>query len=249
MTNVDNNNFSCSHSDDLVSYLYDEMPTREKGEFETHLLDCSDCTEEFAGLSLARLSVYEYHRDDFACLVTPRIDIPYVKAFEQLLETAPVRPSWSETFRGLFTATPKWAATVAAALITVSIAVGFIVMNLERDDNEIAVAVPNNDPSTNISPPVEVKPEVDVFVAKSLETNNDMKSGTLPLKPAASSSSGSRKAPNLATVRKSATVTSAMVSKPQRPSRRSAPRLNNFEDEDDNTLRLADLFAEVESRR
>ena len=76
MTGVMNKNSeklsrSCSSSEDLVAYLYDEMGAAEQSVLETHLAGCDLCTAEFADLSFSRLGVYEWHRDDFAPLAAP----------------------------------------------------------------------------------------------------------------------------------------------------------------------------------
>ena len=42
--------------------------------------------------------------------------------------------------------------------------------------------------------------------------------------------------------------TQRVVTRNTQPIRTTAPRLNDFEDEDDNTLRLGDLLAEVDTR-
>src|SRR5262245_20088549 len=68
---------SCLFGEELVSYMYDELPAAKRYAFESHLLNCSSCTNEFAELSVSRLAVYEWNRDDFLPLETPRFAIPY----------------------------------------------------------------------------------------------------------------------------------------------------------------------------
>lgn len=256
MTNDNNNTFSCSLSDDLVSYLYDEMPTAEKGEFELHLLDCGACTAEFAGLSVARLGVYEYHRDEFASLVTPRIEIPYVKAFEQVSEPLPTtRSSWRYIFQGLFAATPKWAAAGGAfALVAVSLAGAFFVSNFRGGNNDLAQTNSKNSQSVNVNRAINspsIQKEVSVPPANPLRPDNAKASvTTLPSsdRRVVKVSKPAGKTPKPLD-RKSDVRTATSIQKTPNPSRQNAPRLNNFEDEDDNTLRLADLFADVDTRR
>jgi anti-sigma factor RsiW len=40
----------CDSKELLVSYLYDELDSREKASFRTHLASCAECRDEFAGL-------------------------------------------------------------------------------------------------------------------------------------------------------------------------------------------------------
>ncbi len=70
----------CDRRDELVSYLYAEMPEDQRTRLEAHLLDCTACTDEFAGLSEARFSVFEWQKEEFAPLATPEFTIPYEKA-------------------------------------------------------------------------------------------------------------------------------------------------------------------------
>lgn len=254
MKNDIDNTFSCSHSEDFVAYLYDEMPAAEKDEFEKHLLDCGSCTEEFAGLSLARLGVYEYHRDEFASLVTPRIEIP----FERPLETvSAVRPSLADVLRGLFAATPKFATSGGAfALVALSLAVGLVLLNFRGGSNDLARSNSANSQSENINRAMaspSVGREVAVTPADPLVPDDDKVSETVLPRSANDRKVGKVSKPAGRTPkildRKSDARMAETIQKIPDPFQPSAPRLNNFEDEDDTTLRLADLFADVDTRR
>ena len=67
----------CGFGDEIVSYIYDEMDAAGRRKFESHLASCTLCTDEFAGISDARLSIFEWNREDFAEMPTPEIVIPY----------------------------------------------------------------------------------------------------------------------------------------------------------------------------
>ncbi len=71
------NNSKCEFTGEIVSYLYNESGTSQRRIFEKHLADCTVCTDEFAAISNARFSVFEWQKEAFAHLLTPEIVIPY----------------------------------------------------------------------------------------------------------------------------------------------------------------------------
>ena len=70
--------YSCGRSYDIVAYIYNEIDPSERRTFEKHLSGCMSCTDEFAVVSDARLSVFEWHKEEFAHLPTPEFSVPYV---------------------------------------------------------------------------------------------------------------------------------------------------------------------------
>src|SRR5882724_6942846 len=72
-----NNHNSCEFFAEIVSYLYNETGREQRSKFEEHLVDCGACTDEFAAISNARFSVFEWQREEFANMPTPEIVIPY----------------------------------------------------------------------------------------------------------------------------------------------------------------------------
>jgi len=88
MLNNNNNHSSCKNSDEVVSYLYNDLARADRNKFESHLANCGVCTDEFAAISNARFLVFEWQREEFAHLPTPEIVIPYQ-----------IRPVTAETAR------------------------------------------------------------------------------------------------------------------------------------------------------
>ena len=88
-----NNINSCLFGEELVAYVYGELSSDGRARFENHLLDCSACTAEFADISLSRLGVYEWHRDEFLPLETPQFVIPFAPATTRV----EAGNSWFET--------------------------------------------------------------------------------------------------------------------------------------------------------
>lgn len=68
---------SCEFSSELVGYLYRDSEDAVVHSFERHLADCSACIDEFAALAHSRFEVYEWQRQEFAPLATPRFEVPY----------------------------------------------------------------------------------------------------------------------------------------------------------------------------
>ena len=70
------NSSNCEFAESIVTYMYGELPIGEQEDFEAHLKDCQLCIDEFAVISEARFSVYQWQRSEFAPLETPEIRIP-----------------------------------------------------------------------------------------------------------------------------------------------------------------------------
>lgn len=225
---------SCSSSEDLVAYLYSEMSTAGQAAFEDHLTGCDSCTADFAELSLARLGVYEWHRDEFVELATPRVVIPYGEA---------AAVSWFDAVRAFFASPLRLAA--GASLTALTIVAG--VLMIGPKEIEVADVVPGPSP-VQVGSRNEETPQPKVFRSPG-EAEDPRPAVTKEAPPA------SRSRPVKAAESKDVKIVNprpASVKTPASPTRtaspRRAPRLNDFEDEDDNTLRLGDLLAEVDTR-
>ena len=223
---------SCSSSDEFVSYLYGEMIPSAQLAFEDHLSGCERCAAEFAELSLARLGVYEWHRDEFAVLATPRIVLPRDEV---------AKLSWIETVRSLV----SWPALATAAGVFGILAILSGAWFLATESKDIVQGEPSFSPIAVSSPPAREK-----ALEKVLPTGD-------PTVPGPANKLQQRNGPGPEVV-KTGSGNNGRTARPRtakiernsvRPSApRPAPRLNDFEDEDDNTLRLGDLLAEVDTR-
>jgi anti-sigma factor RsiW len=225
---------ACTSGEGLVGYLYGEGDADERSRFETHLAGCDACTAEFAELSFARLDVYEWKRDEFAGMETPRITVPYK-------ESASV--SVFGAIRGWFAFPAQLAAAGGFAVLAVIAGVWF--MNPPAQERAgvgpASTPAPVNErsfvkPAASTEPPASDRsddaesavrnPAVQVPV-KAKTKPVQVKTAERPVQPAKTANTSPRTTP----VRRNA-----------------APRLNDFEDEDDNTLRLGDLLAEIDTK-
>lgn len=228
---------SCTSSGDLVAYLYAELSTLERSNFETHLYGCGGCTDEFAELSFARLDIYEWHRDEFAGMETPRFVIPYAQA----------TVSWLDAVR-VFSVANRKLATAGGAFSLIAIVFGAVLISSGLKDSGQLAQGPNADvtASNKVQPLVLPAAPSSALEAKNLASSPDI---TQP-EPQIDKTSWGDKTPKAAGTsnRRPVKNSERMQSKPVQARRTVAPRLNDFEDEDDNTLRLGDLLADVDSR-
>jgi hypothetical protein len=222
---------NCSYSPDLVAYLYDEIDPAGRNLFEAHLADCGMCTDEFAELSFARLDVYEWHRDEFASMETPRFVIPYVNV--------ELKTSWFDAFRGLFAAHGQLATAGGAFALIAIISGAVYVASVNRTD-EIASKPGSDIVAANkvksVDPPSTPVTAKDV-IADPPKVVSDL--GEVKI-----STGGKSPVPAKAVDRRPAKAPERNTAR--RPT--AAPRLNDFEDEDDNTLRLGDLLADIDTK-
>jgi hypothetical protein len=235
-----NHIFDEGHGEDLVSYIYGEMPAADRNEFEAHLSHCDDCVVELAAFSDARLGVIEWRREDFEHLATPEIHLPR----PQVAAVKPVTENSNSGFTawlgalGSLSNLARAGLGLAAAALAITI-IYFAAFSPARSkevatNSSAVVEIPSIPAQTEIprsnepvsAPYLEPRKEVatqtirqvrDEYVQRSRAARN----ATRPVLPP------SRKAETAV--------------------KQNAPRLNSFEEDDDRSLRLSDLFAEVGS--
>lgn len=227
---------NCGFADEIVSYIYDEIGEPERSKFENHLVDCMSCTDEFAGISNARFAMFEWQKEEFAPLETPQIVIPY-----------PPKPKTVETagvFAGLreLLGLSGWpSVAMAAGAVAIVIGVGFVVMNYNRNTLQVAEIGKPGVIEQKAAPAVApVLPSVSA--PKELNTTGTTTLATA--KPAP----GSDIRPVRATMkvqrlRINKNLTASTQAEPAQQ-KRKAPALTAYDEEDDSSLRLADLFDE-----
>ena len=233
-----NDHKSCP-PENIVAYIYSEMEPAEIPAFERHLAECSACAEEFAAVSDARLSVFEWKRDAFDTLVVPQFEIPGKKP-----KVAVKQAGWLEA---IF-ANVRVLAGAAAACAVRAIVAGLGFYFLQPADSNLNVAVA---PVPISEKKVEMAEEQDPTPAQSKpELVNPEKKDAVAIKH--------RFTPIPVVVRtRKPRIANTMVAEvtpsPKQVDRKSVnrdrlPTLNNFEDAEDDSLRLADLLADVGAR-
>lgn len=242
---------SCNHAVDVVSYLYNEIGGAEKREFESHLTGCNTCSAELAAFSGVRLSVNTWRAQEFDPLATPVIDIP----FETPAEPA---AGWRGTiltdFKRLFAFSPWPPAAVGFAALAVFIGLGFFAFSyLNKPESNFAK---NSSSGPVVSPTVETGK--DTKEVAEVNNNTQPKGGdksaptvkTIEPESGAVKISATQNTPKNKPV-KAGPDTAApkkAVDKPNTQQNQKAPNLNNYTEEEDKTLRLADLFEEIDTK-
>lgn len=231
-----NHNKACSFEGDLIGYLYNELSQGDRASFENHLAGCHLCTEEFAGISEARFAVYEWQKLEFAPMKTPRIVIPY-----EIRQTAAL-------FDGLRAVLSRgWAVgSLSFAALTLAAGLGFFVLS---DGDDIVLSNLNTTQSS-IGESSKVSEESgDVRSSSSLVQDKIIESEESIARPATVRITARQRQAPKRRIEKSndrqrisprpAPAVTAVVN--------NAPTLNQFEDVEDESLRLADLFADLDS--
>lgn len=228
------NKKECGFIDEIVTYIYDEMPRAERSKFENHLAQCSVCTDEFAAVSDARFSVFEWQKEEFAPLPTPEINIPYER------KTNITEEHGSAVFVGIrgFLSLVKMPIAAAAGIIII-FGLGFLISRSPNNNPSQATAPAIqgiSEPTSTTVPVPKINKEKDTEVTSAITKSRTKE--VLRVKANSRRASSGLK-PMMA--RNLPKQNSAPAPVPP-----TAPVLNNFEAEDDNSLRLADLLADID---
>lgn len=258
MSNNNHKTSACDFAESLISYLYDEIGTAEKWDFEEHLKDCAACRDELAAVGFARTAIREWRADEFDALATPRFAIPLTVRSVETPAVTPESRSWFDGWRQIFTLKPALALSVSMILIALFGAT-FLLFNAENDDRIAGGIVNRQEINAAVSPTGERKIEL------SKETIDDQ--AAPPLKAISSKpvDKNASAAPKTSTVKVSSGTSknnSKVVSEPTKinqktrrdvrlpanASKNRVPNLTETADEEDDAIRLADLFDEIETR-
>jgi len=165
----------CAISEEIVAYLYAEMSAPKRDAFENHLVDCAACIDEFAEMSHARYSVYEWQHEEFAPLATPRFEIPYESQ----------RQGFFDGLTGLLSI--RWVVpAVAMGLIVVAVTVGLLGSAESELPNPPALAdskVGEATVPTVSSPTVAQAGTQDLKTAIDVRSSKSAAKRTVPAKP------------------------------------------------------------------
>ena len=232
------NKSNCGFEAQIVSYIYDEATEPERRKFESHLIACTTCTDEFAEISNARFSVFEWQKEEFSPLLTPQIVIPYA---DRKPITEGAAAGWFEGMRGIFSGFGI-PVTVAAALL-IFLGIGFTAITLVRGTSDQIAA------NVVVEQPEKAQPVLKNETAlKETETNRTLADSAMPLTVKTDPSIRSPARPVKAVVEsKRPSIPRQLTAETVKNKNiqvRKAPALSNFDEADDRSLRLADLFDE-----
>jgi hypothetical protein len=239
----DSNNYqkSCGFSEQIVSYIYDEMNVSEKASFDVHIAKCTDCSDELAGFGLVRSKIFDWKSEEFLQLATPKIQIPYEVASREN------KISFFSSVREFFAFSQVWMKTATAfASLAIVAGITFLAFNA-FNSNE-----PKIDIANNIVPVSSPTPQV--VVAKTQpDVSNDYEVKEKPTKPLTPVNNANKEVvkviektkPVSSTTKTEKTVIrTTVVKSPKKEKSNNVEIVNNDEDEDD-SLRLLDIFDEI----
>lgn len=219
----------CPLTDEIVSYIYGEIDGVERNGFETHLADCVECTDDFAAISNARFSVFEWRKEEFDQLASPSILIPELAKSAVLVDKD---AGWFGALAGVlsFARSPL----AAAALLLGALGVGFIALAYFTD--AAALVATNTDvrlPVVENNEPEDKGPVIDAPAPEQTAG------------PAKSSAPSRRRPLYDAVPAATKGAVKNRVKQGESPRIAKKPVLNDFQDETDDSLRLTKLLDEI----
>ena len=149
----------CERKEELIEYLYDEMPAAQRARFTEHLQACAPCQEDLTGFERVRgeLRAWDLNAVPRLELVIPRSKLEVLKELLMLF------PVWSRA---------ALLAGAAAALVLMAVGMASL---FEKTNNApmLAQTAPSPTPNLPNVPPAAVTPEVKALinaeVAKAIE--------------------------------------------------------------------------------
>lgn len=226
------NSASCSFDGDVLSYLYDEATDAERLQFEEHLENCEACVEELALLSDSRYSVYEWRMIEFAPMMTPEIVIPVAvpSRLESLIQTLMTVFAFP---RGLV------AAGAGFAVLSIAGTFGFLLMSSMPINDVVQV--------TN-SKPMVTPTQVTSVIKQSEEVSSIPGADVTSVVPKMNIPPFGERKPATVKTAVSAPQSQNTRGRSSRTQNRSVPTLSSYDNEEDKSLRLADLFDDLDTR-
>lgn len=242
---LSNNHNSCAFAEQIVSYIYDEATAKERENFEAHLLDCLPCADEIAGFGLIRSSIGEWRKSVVFALDVPALNIPQLRPV--VVEKEQV--SLIDELRKLFTFSPAWVGGFAALLICL----GLVWLFFGNSKNEMIAEIPPIVEEKPVELPKEEKAFVNPQDEKSADVPQNVKQVEQKTVAPKNQTIKATNTPKLKSVRPKmdgATATNKSVNRNNKSNyaqTNDAPKLVEMNEEDDNSLRLAELFDEIGS--
>ncbi len=226
----------CARAEDLVTYLYGEASEREASDFERHMIECTQCSNELAAFRSVREGVVEWRNQSLPSFETSRATMP---AFA---ETRERKRSALAALREFFTLSPAWLrAATAMAVVAICVLVVFTVARFNTPSKQVVV-------QTVLTSPV--KPEVARTVKAAEEIRQDEnQQAQVKNRPSvvavrdnrSSSSVKNRRSADSAPMSARNRTTPNKVNESQDAVRQQLAELVQRTKEDDNLPRLSDL--------
>jgi hypothetical protein len=237
-------NYKNGHGFEFVSYIYGELDQAAQDAFEMHLVECDECTMELASYSEARLGVIEWRREDFDHLETPEMIAPWASEYQPVLRPE-VRPAGAVArFIDAMVSLPMFAkAGMGLAATALAVGVVYFSTSVPADHSQDVAANKSVElKSAPVTQDASDNSSRSRFVASKNETATENSKEPATARPIKRQLVAVRTNERHAPIRRS-----ELASKDAVPENviKKAPRLSSADEEDDKTLRLADLLADI----
>lgn len=221
----------CSKAGDLLAYLYEELPSADREIFELHLTDCGTCIDDFAEIAQGRYPVFEWKSLEFDVIPTPRIVIP----------AQPAAVGLFDRLRAAFAVNRGLTFGSAAAAVIVAMFAGYA-FYFQNSPTPVVAVVEQMPPASQTQRVISTlpAPEIDLSAHNEVEEPKNIapKSTTKRAVPLRASAPRPKRIESVRTVKVKEPITP-----PQQL--RSIPVLSIVEEDEDESLRLADLFEDI----
>lgn len=257
-------NLNCEFAPEIIDFLYGEIGGERENAFHRHLQNCAVCAGEVADFSEMRFSIRDW-KTEFDQIETPEISIPFeTPAIVETLETE--KASWFDGVRNYLTLSPILSGATAVLILALLVGLGVFVLSNDKDDELIASKNDNTkitnkaaetpkkivEPEKETADNISIEPEnKNLIKDKTVSDDKENVENSVPVKTNSKSAPRQKSQPVKTVERKNQTADSSVKNNKDKkvvPSK-NKPRLNELPEEDeDNSLRLADLFAELDTR-
>lgn len=242
------NNSKCERSEQLVEYLYDEFDSASRIKFEEHLGDCKVCAEEITAFAAVRSGIGEWRDRLFEPISLPEFE-PGAFSSNAAVITESAESGLFERFRKFIDAVPVWTAVPAMAILLIGFGV-FYFSSAFQQTNSIAVNAPTD--TGNFVPEAPQKMPVDAKTENEA-VESESSAATLPEPKIEKAEIPSNPEKTIRPRKRSLKTAPAVVpdnSVKETPVQavKEIPKLTNFTEYEDDSIRLSDLFDEVGSK-
>lgn len=263
MKNNSPQNFNCEFAAETIDFIYGEMSIERKNAFQIHLNKCEDCADEIREFSDIKFSIQNWKTSEFDKIATPKFEIPYQKTSEVVITNEKI--SFFDSVKNYFRFSPVLSGAAAFTVLAFLIGSGVFLLQNNREQT-----VAENKPTTNLSPtPNVVRSSVNSentdLKTKAAEQNKPENEKPSPILVDNKDKNVEKSVPSKANdkmvndekiqavktiEKKSAPSVNVNNNKEQKAVQTiKKPRLNDLpEDEEDNSLRLSDMFADLDTK-
>ena len=249
MMNNNHKKSGCGFDEELVSYIYGESDAGSKEIFEAHLAACSICADELEAFSGLHFAINDWKASEFAALETPAIELPYPQTAGEISNH---KEWWLPAFvRDIFSLSPRGLSLAAASVAILAVAFGAVLFMIKSNGGK-DLAGSNKTSNPAVVPTLEKSPETPNTNSNNPPPQTDQKAPSPEIlrQPETKPNRAVRVVEKQRPTQKAENANAPKNNDVKRINNKNKPvQAQEIPDEDeDNTLRLAELFEEIETR-